>query len=295
MSNFILSCCSAVDLTAEYLEEKNISCLHMHYFLDGKKMTDDFGKTISNADFYKAMENGAETKTTQCNIDEYEEYFVPMLEAGHDILHVTLSSGISGTYNSARIAAEDLSVKYPDRKIYVVDSLGASSGYGLLMAIAADMRDSGKSIEEIRNWLIENRLKLNHWFFSTDLTFYIKGGRVSRTAGVFGTILKICPLLNMNIEGKLIPRKKIRGKTAVIKAIVDSMEETAQDGLDYSGKCFMSQSACREDAEKVAAMIKERFPKIDGDVQIFDIGALIGSHSGPGTVAVFFLGKDRTI
>ena len=125
------------------------------------------------------------------------------------------------------------------------------------MAIAADMRDSGKSIEEIRNWLIENRLKLNHWFFSTDLTFYIKGGRVSRTAGVFGTILKICPLLNMNIEGKLIPRKKIRGKTAVIKAIVDSMEETAQDGLDYSGKCFMSQSACREDAEKVAAMIKE--------------------------------------
>ena len=295
MSNFILSCCSAVDLTAEYLEERNISCLHMHYFLDGKKMTDDFGKTISNADFYKAMENGAETKTTQCNIDEYEEYFVPFLEAGHDILHVTLSSGISGTYNSARIAAEDLSVKYPDRKIFVVDSLGASSGYGLLMAMAADMRDSGKSIEEIRNWLIENRLKLNHWFFSTDLTFYIKGGRVSRTAGVFGTILKICPLLNMNIEGKLIPRKKIRGKTAVMKAIVDSMEETAQDGLNYSGKCFMSQSACREDAEKVAAMIKEKFPKIDGDVQIFDIGALIGCHSGPGTVAVFFLGKDRTI
>lgn len=267
----------------------------MHYFLDGKKMTDDFGKTISSEEFYAAMVNGAETKTSQCNIDEYEEYFTALLDKGLDVLHVTISSGLSGTFNSARIAAEELAPKYPDRKIYIVDSLAASTGYGFLMDAAADMRDAGATIEEIRNWIIENRLKLHHWFFSTDLTFYIKGGRISRTAGVFGTILKICPLMNMNIEGKLIPRKKIRGKPAVIKALVDSMEETAENGRDYSGKCYMCHSACREDAEKAAELIRERFPKIHGEIEIHDIGTAIGCHSGPGTVAVFFWGKDRTV
>ena len=295
MSKYVLSCCSTCDLTEEYLAGRDISYISFHYSLDGKKYADDFGKTMSHADFYKAMENGAETKTSQVNIDEYEEYFAEFLEKGLDILHVSLSSGLSGSCNSARIAAEDLSEKYPDRKIYIVDSLGASSGYGLLMDKAAYLRDGGMEIGELKDWLEENKLKLHHWFFSTDLTFYIKGGRISKTSGWFGTLLKICPLLNMNTEGRLIPRKKIRGKAAVINEIVEETVRHAQNRTDYDGKCFISNSACIEDAEKVASMIEEKFPKLNGKVRIFNIGTVIGSHTGPGTVAVFFFGDERTL
>ncbi|MDE6740621.1 MAG: DegV family EDD domain-containing protein, partial [Lachnospiraceae bacterium] len=168
-----------------------------------------------------------------------------------------------------------------------------SSGYGLLMDKLADLRDEGKSIDEVYEWAQANRLKLNHWFFSTDLTFYIKGGRISKTAGFIGGMLNICPLLNVNHLGQLIPRYKIRTKRKVIQTIVDKMEECIEEGLDYSGKCYISQSACYEDARAVADLIEERFSHLDGKVLINSIGTTIGSHTGPGTVAVFFWGKER--
>ena len=149
------------------------------------------------------------------------------------------------------------------------------------------------SLEEIYNWTNENKLKLHHWFFSSDLTFFVKGGRVSKTSGWVGTMLNICPLLNVNNEGKLIPRYKIRTKKKVIKAIVDKMEEHAEGGLDYSGKCYISQSDCYEDAREVADLIEARFPKLNGKVEINYIGTTIGSHTGPGTVALFFWGDER--
>ncbi len=293
MGNYVLSCCSTSDLTEQHLKDRDIHYISFHFSIDGQKYSDDFGKTISYDEFYKKMVNGSVMKTSQVNIDEYEEYFIPFLEQGMDILHVTLSSGISGSYNSARIAAEDLSEKFPERKIYIVDSLGASSGYGLLMDKAADLRDAGMNIDQLRDWLVENRLRVHHWFFSTDLTFYIKGGRVSKTAGLFGTILKICPLLNMSEDGRLIPRKKVRGKAAVINEIVARMEENADNGLNYDGKCYMCHSDCLDDAEKVASLIEERFHNLNGKVEIYNIGTVIGSHTGPGTVAVFFWGKKR--
>ncbi len=293
MGNYVLSCCSTSDLTEQHLKDRDIHYISFHFSIDGQKYSDDFGKTISYDEFYKKMVNGSVMKTSQVNIDEYEEYFIPFLEQGMDILHVTLSSGISGSYNSARIAAEDLSEKFPERKIYIVDSLGASSGYGLLMDKAADLRDAGMNIDQLRDWLVENRLRVHHWFFSTDLTFYIKGGRVSKTAGLFGTILKICPLLNMSDDGRLIPRKKVRGKAAVINEIVARMEENADNGLNYDGKCYMCHSDCLDDAEKVASLIEERFHNLNGKVEIYNIGTVIGSHTGPGTVAVFFWGKKR--
>ena len=240
------------------------------------------------------MAEGAETKTSQVNVAEYVDFFTPFLKEGKDILHVTLSSGISGTINSARSAAEILSAEYPERKIYIVDSLGASSGYGLLMDTLADKRDEGLTIDEARDWLEENKLHLHHWFFSTDLSFYVKGGRISKAAGFFGTMLNICPLLNMDDQGKLIPRFKIRTKKKVIRAVVDKMEEYAEGGLDYSGKCYISQSACIEDAREVARLVEERFPKLNGKVEINNIGTTIGSHTGPGTVALFFWGNKRT-
>lgn len=293
MSNYIISCCSTADLSKEHFEQRDIQYICFHFELDGKSYEDDLGQSVSFDEFYKAMAQGAETKTSQINADEFETYFESFLKEGKDILHVTLSSGISGVVNSANIAKCSLEERYPDRKIYVVDSLGASSGYGLLMDKLADLRDAGMPIEELYRWVNDNKLRLHHWFFSTDLTFYIKGGRISRTAGFVGGVLNICPLLNMDNLGRLIPRYKIRTKRKVIQAIVDKMTEFAEDGPDYDGKCYISQSACYEDAKAVADLVEERFPKLNGHVEINNIGTTIGSHTGPGTVALFFWGKVR--
>lgn len=293
MNQYVISCCSTADLSAEHFKKRNISVIFFHYELDGKQYLDDLGKTMDFHKFYQAMANGAETKTSQVNAEEFEAYFEPFLKEGKDILHVCLSSGISGVINSANVAKETLQEKYPDRKIYIVDSLGASSGYGLLMDKLADLRDEGKTIDELAAWTEANKLKVNHWFFSTDLTFYIKGGRVSKTAGTIGTILGICPLLNMDNEGHLIPRYKIRTKKKVIRAIVDKMKECAQDRLDYSGKCYISHSDCYEDAKAVADLVEAAFSKLNGKVEINYVGTTIGSHTGPGTVALFFWGDER--
>jgi DegV family protein with EDD domain len=210
-----------------------------------------------------------------------------------DIFHVTLSSGISGSINSAQIARDELVTKYPDRKIIVEDSLAASAGYGLLMDKLAELKKSGYSMVELQEWLVGHRLKMNHWFFSSDLTFYIKGGRVSKVSGFVGSVLNICPLLNVNFEGKLIPRYKIRSKKKAVEAIVKKMVELAEGRENYSGKCFISQSACFDDAKAVADLVEKNFPKLDGRVVINDIGTTIGSHTGPGTVALFFWGDER--
>lgn len=293
MKKYILSCCSTADLPADHFAKRGISYACFHYELDGREYLDDLGKTMSFEHFYKAMADGAETKTSQINVAEFTEYFEPFLKAGKDILHLSLSSGISGVINSAMTAREALAEKYPDRSIYIVDSLAASSGFGLLMDKLADLRDDGMSIEDLYQWTLENRLRLNHWFFSTDLTFYIKGGRISKTSGMVGTMLNICPLLNVDHLGRLIPRYKIRTKRKVIHTIVDKMEECIEEGRDYSGKCYISQSACYADARFVADLIEERFPHLDGKVMITSIGTTIGAHTGPGTVAVFFWGKER--
>lgn len=293
MSDYILSCCSTADLSKQHLDSRDIKYVYFHYFLDEKEYPDDLGQSMPFDKFYRAMADGAMTRTAQVNISEYLDYFTPFLEAGKDILHLTLSSGISGSYNSAVNAANIARERYPDRKIYVVDSLAASSGYGLLMDALADKRDAGMDIDGLRDWAEENRLRLHHWFFSTDLTFFVRGGRISKAAGVFGGVLNICPLMNVDNLGRLIPREKIRTKKKVIRAIVDKMEQYADGGLDYDGKCYMSNSACLEDAREVARLVEERFKKLNGKVLINSIGTVIGSHTGPGTVALFFWGKKR--
>lgn len=290
---YILSCCSTADLSREHFESRDIHYICFHFFLDGKAYPDDLGESIPFDKFYAAMANGADTRTSQINTDEFIAYFTPFLEEGKDILHVSLSSGISGVSNSATLAAKELSEKYPERKILIVDSLGASSGYGLIMDKLADLRDEGKSIDEVYSWVMANRLRLHHWFLSTDLTFYVKGGRISKAAGWFGTVLNICPLLNMDNLGRLIPRYKIRGKKKVLNAIVEKMKEHAENGLDYSGKCYISQSACMDDARYVADQVEAAFPHLNGKVLINSVGTTIGSHTGPGTVALFFWGDER--
>lgn len=294
MSDYIISCCSTADLTKEHFESRQISYICFHYELNGKEYVDDLGQSMDFHDFYRAMANGATTKTSQVNADEFIEYFTPFLEQGKDILHVTLSSGISGVHNSAMVAKQDLEERFPERRIFIVDSLGASSGYGLIMDKLADLRDEGMELEELYQWTEANKLKLHHWFFSTDLSFYVRGGRISKTAGFVGSVLELCPLLNMDNLGRLIPRFKIRTKKKVIQAIEKKMEENAENGLEYAGKCYISQSDCYEDARAVADLVEKNFPNLKGRVEINHIGTTIGSHTGPGTVALFFWGCERT-
>ena len=245
MENYVISCCSTADLSKEHFDAIDVKYICFHFELDGKQYEDNLGVSIPFDEFYSRMANGADTKTSQVNAEEFEEYFRSFLEQGLDILHVSLSSGISGVINSANIAKETLQEEFPDRKIYVVDSLAASSGYGLLMDKLSELRAQGKTIDEVRDFVEEHKLNLNHWFFSTDLTFYIKGGRISKTAGTIGKVLNICPLLNMDNLGHLIPRYKIRTKKKVIQAIVDKMEENAQNGLQYCGKCGGCRGGCK--------------------------------------------------
>ncbi len=291
--SYVISCCSTCDLSNEHIQARDLHYISFHAQLGDRSLLDDFGKSMPMEEFYRAMDNGADTRTSQINQDEYEAYFESFLKEGKDIIHVSLSSGISGTVNAARLAREVLTEKYPDRKIYIIDSLAASSGYGLLMDEMADRRDEGMSLEELVDWTEKNKLRVHHWFFSTDLKFYIKGGRVSRTAGLVGSLLNICPLLNVDYMGRLIPRDKIRTKKRVIREIVKRMEDHAKDGHDYSGKVYISQSACYEDAKAVANLVEELFPKMKGKPEIYWIGTTIGAHTGPGTVALFFLGDER--
>lgn len=293
MSDYIISCCSTADLTKEHFEKRDIQYICFHYELDGVQYPDDLGQSMPFDKFYQAMVDGADTKTSQINADEFEEYFEPFLKQGKDIIHVCLSSGITGVMNSANLAKESMLEKYPDRKIYIVDSLAAASGYGLLMDKIADLRDEGMNIDDLYAWVEANKLNLQIWFFTSDLTFFVKGGRVSKASGFVGNMLSICPLLNMDVEGRLIPRYKIRTKRKVIEAIVKKMEEHAENGLEYAGKCYLSHSACFEDARAVADLIESRFPKLQEKVQIYNIGTTIGSHTGPGTVALFYWGDKR--
>ena len=293
MKDFILSCCSTVDLTREFLKKRAIEFISLHFEVDGTPYTDDFGESIAADDLYAAMVAGADTKTWQVNATEFEEYFESFLKQGKDILHISLSSGVSGTYNSANIARNELLEKYPERKILIVDSLGGSSGCGLLVEKLADLRDQGKDIEEIFEWAEEHKLEVQHWLFSTDLTFFVKGGRISKTSGFVGNLLNICPLMDVSADGKITPRRKIRTKRKVMEALVEQMETLAKSGLEYCDRCFVCHSGCLEDARKVAGMIKERFNKIKGEVEIFNIGPAIGCHAGPGTVGLFFWGQKR--
>ena len=293
MSNYIISCCSTADLDQEHFIRRDIKYVCFHFQLDGVEYPDDLGHSISLEEFYAKMAQGSMTSTSQVSVGEYVEYFEGFLKEGKDILHLTLSSGISGTLNSATIARDQLSEKYPDRKLYVMDSFAASAGFGLIMDKLADLRDSGQSIDDLYKWVIEHRMECQHWFFVSDLKYLVRGGRVSKVAGAIGNALNICPLMNVDYQGRLVVRAKIRGKKAVMKAQVDKMAEYCNNGLDYDGECFISNSNCYDDARAVADLIESRFPNMKGKVKISSIGTTIGSHTGPGTVALFFWGKPR--
>ena len=293
MQSYVLTCCSTADLSKDYFEKRNIPYVCFHFTMDGVEYMDDLGQSMPFEEFYARIAAGSMPTTSLVNTEQFIAFFEPFLKEGKDILHLTFSSGLSGTYASALLARDELKERYPERKLIVVDSLGASSGYGLMVDTLADMRDGGVSLTDAANWIEAHKLNMHHWFFSTDLTHYKRGGRISQTAFVVGSILGINPLMNMDDGGHLTPRFKINGKKRVMREIVKQMELHADKGLDYDQKCFISNSACLDDAKAVAVLVEQTFPKLNGKVLINSVGTVVGSHTGPGTVALFFWGDSR--
>ena len=293
MKKYLLSCGSAVDLSLDHLTKRNIHWIPFLYYMNDVEYEDDFGKTISYKSFYKKIKEGVITKTSQINQMKFIEVYKKYFEEGLDVVCVCLSSGISGTYNSALAAKKELEEMYPGRKMYVLDSLAASSGYGLFVDMLADLKEEGLSALELVEKAEELKYSVQHLFFSTDFTCYVRGGRVSKTMGVIGTILKICPILHVDNNGKLVSYKKVRTKKRAIIPRVDEMFELVNKNEMYDGRCYISNSDCEEDAILIKNEIESRFPKMQNKVKIYSIGTIIGSHSGPGTCALFFVGKER--
>jgi len=292
MSQFVLSCCSTADMPKTYYEERNIRVIFFRFYLNGVAHKDD-GVDIPLEGFYRLMDSGSEPTTSQVNKEEYLDLFDSLLSEGKDVLHLGFSSGLSGSVEAAYLAAEEVNAKYTANRVVVVDTLAASAGYGLLIDGAADLRDANKSLDDVAAWVEENKLRLHHWFFTAELKHFRRGGRVSAASAIVGSILNICPLLNVSFEGKLIPRFKVRGKKNVILKTVEQMKKHAVNGIDYYDKVFISNAACLDDAEELASQVKAAFPNVK-NVLITDIGTVIGSHTGPGCTALFFWGDKRT-
>lgn len=295
MSNYIISCCSTADLNQDYFDNNKVPFACFQFFVDDVMYEDNLGKSMDFATFYQKMRDGAMTRTSQVNAEGYIDMLRPYLEAGKDVLHITLSSGISGTYNSACIAKDMLSEEFPDRTIYVIDSLTASVGYGLLVDTALAKQQEGMDIHTLNQWILDNRLKLKLWLMVSDLTYLVRGGRVSKASGAIGNLLNICPLIDFDVEGKLSVREKVRTKKKALKTQVEKMKESASGGTEYNGKCFISHSDCLEDAKTLAAMVEEAFPNLNGSVEISNIGTVIGSHTGPGAVVLCYWGDEDTV
>ena len=290
---FVLSCESTVDLPFSYVSERNIPVIFYSYTINGKEYVDDMLRNPEALpQFYQFLEEDKLPSTSQINEFNYLNFFEQQLQHG-DLLHIAFGSGMTQSVRNAELAADELREKYPERKIVVIDSLCSSSGYGMLVDYAADMRDKGCTMEEIERWVIDNRQNIHHQFFSTELKHYRRSGRMSGATAMVATVLGICPIMRLDDKGRIIAYGKVRGKNNAIKATVDAMEAHAQGGRNYTGKCFICHSQCIQDAEKTKTAILERFPHIQGDVRIVDIGTIIASHCGPGTVAIFFLGDER--
>ncbi len=293
MKDYKITCCSTCDLSAGHLASLGVAFAKYHYIIDGVDHPDDLFVTSTPDEFYGLIENGALPTTAQVTPEELISLWTPILKEGYDILHIEFSSGLSGGYASALLAQEEIKKSFPDNKVVLVDSLAASAGYGLLVDKAVELKNGGLGLEALATWLEENKLRLRHWFFSTNLQHFKRGGRISGPAAAIGTLLKICPVMDVNCEGKLIIRKKVAGKKKAVKELFDIMCSEAEGGTNYSGKCYISHSKVYGDASELAALVNGAFRKLNGEVEIDNIGTVIGSHTGPGTVALFYFSTTK--
>lgn len=290
MKDYIIITDSSCDLTPALAEETQIAVIPLQLTIEGKEYKNFLdGSDIDSKAFYAKLRNGVTASTSAVNPDIFAEAFEKIINDGKDVLYLGFSSGLSSTFHASTIAAVDLMQKYPDSKIYCVDTLAASLGQGLLVYLAAEKKKNGATIEEVRDFVEQNKLHLCHWFTVDDLNHLKRGGRVSATTALVGTMLNIKPILHVDDEGHLINVGKVRGRKASIESLLTHMKESAIDPSHQT--VFISHGDCEEDALTLKEMIKKEFsPK---RIEINTIGPVIGAHSGPGTLAVFFLGDKR--
>lgn len=289
MKKYIITTDTTSDLPEDYLRQNNIGLLPLYYSLNGTVYGEE--KTLEPKAFYNIMRGGAMPTTMAVNPDIAKREFSRLVEEGYDILHIAFSSALSGSCSVAGTIAREICDEHPDTKILVIDSLCASLGEGLLLHKAVMLKNSGKSIEEVADWLEKNKLNLCHMFTVDDLHHLHRGGRVSKAAAIIGTLINVKPVLHVNNEGRLIPLNNVRGRKKALIALVDQMEERVKDYPQNNDIIFISHGDCEEDAQFVADVIKERFGI--KNFLINYVSPTIGAHSGPGTVALFFLGKER--
>ena len=290
MSNFVILTDSSADLGDDLVRQLDVQVLPLSFTLEQQTYHNyPDNREMEPHAFYQKLRDGAVATTSAVNVSQYTEFLEPLLQAGQDVLILAFSSGLSATYNSSVIAVQELAEKYPERKLYTVDTLCASLGQGLLVYLAARERDSGKTIEEVRDWAEANKLSICHQFTVDDLHFLKRGGRISATTAGGGSMLQIKPVLHVDNEGHLINIAKARGRQASLKALVDKMEKTAIDPAHQT--VFISHGDCLEDAQAVADLVKERLGV--PEVYLNPIGPVIGAHAGPGTVALFYVGTER--
>lgn len=289
MREYVIMTDNTADLPYSYYKEHGVEYTYLTYQMEGETYGKD--NELDVKDFYSRMRKGSMPTTSQVNSEEAKEVFRPVLEQGKDILYLAFSSGLSGTYNSVRLAAEELGEEFPEQKIIVIDSLCASLGEGLFVDKAVEMKEAGKSLEENATWLEEHKLNFCHVFTVDDLFHLHRGGRVSKVAAVVGTMVNLKPVLHVDNEGHLIPLKNVRGRKKSLSTLVALMEERIGDWKDKNTKVFISHGDCQEDAEYVAKLVKEKFGY--ETFLINYVGSTIGAHSGPGTVALFFMGEYR--
>lgn len=290
MSSYQIMSDSCVDLTAQMVEQLGLIVLPLKVHLKGNSYpnTPD-GKYLSVTEFYAQLREGVMPTTSQVNVEEFKQAFVPYLEKGQDVLYLGFSSGLSGTYNSARIAAQELSEQYSQQTVIAIDTLAASMGQGLLAYHACNLQKEGQSIAEVAQWVQDNKLRLAHWFTVDDLNHLKRGGRVSGATAFVGTMLNIKPVLHVDQEGHLVPKEKLRGRKASIEALVQHMQQGAINPKEQT--IFISHGDCIEDAQLLADTIRQKIGVTD--IHINFVGPVIGAHSGPGTLALFYLANSR--
>ena len=289
MEDYIVSVETTVDTGKEYLDKNNIPNVSLTYLIDDV-VRHDFD--LTSEQFYKLLDEGKMPTTSQVNEATYEEFFNELLKQGKDILHVGFDSGISGSVNSAKSAAKKIN-ETSANKVYVVDTLCASAGQGLLLQLVLDNKKNGMSLQDNLKFIEDTKENVNHWFTVTNLDTLIRGGRVSKVAGYAAKMLNICPVLRVDYHGRLETFEKVRMKKKALERLVSLMEENAENGLDYDGYCYISNSGCYGDAKYVKDLVDTKFTKLKMPTVISDIGSVIGSHTGRGCIALFFVGTNR--
>ena len=289
MKDFVITTDTTCDLPKEYLKQHNIKVAPLYFSFDNIIYGDK--NDMEPKEFYDKMRSGIMPTTMAVNPDTAKNIFTDLLDKGYDILHIAFSSALSGSCSVAETVARDLCDEIPGAKIKVIDSLCASLGEGLLVHKAVKMKEEGKSLDEIVDWLDNNKLNLCHIFTVDDLHHLHRGGRVSKTTAIIGTLVHVKPVLHVNNEGHLIPLNNVRGRKKALIALVDQMEKRLSGFEDKNDTVFISHGDCITDAEYVASLIKERFGI--NDILINLVSPTIGTHSGPGTIALFFMGSPR--